>query len=368
MSCPCKAPKGPRKSTQLIDVFRSPILPVNYPLLHTPVSESPVLYNHSGRPPPPPGLNHLKHLLIPSTLLPHLYTFYILYHPALFILPHHIVLLSTYTYCTTITTPTTTYPQCTVPLVTVTAARSVLTQTLTRIGPRSPILQSAGAFKTALRSGTTVSFLFFAQTCTIFYLLTTPTGKKLKRRLEDLERRAASSASPEATHAEPVAPAKEMPSKPRSKQSRTNKVTDHKAHGAHGSESERPGSYNYYTTTQDERGMFGQQCTRQLSASPPPVFSYPPMPNYDNFRPGYGQLPGYHTVPSSYSDLSFAEYGEPVPSILPIVTAPAIGRKTYDEDMMSPFSMSYASMAGIDIMPQPHTETSLPVQIGRAHV
>lgn len=196
-------------------------------------------------------------------------------------------------------------------------------------------------------------------------LLTTPTGKKLKRRLEDLERRAASSASPEATHAEPVAPAKAAPNKPRSKQPRASKVTDHKAHSAHGSAPERPASYDYYTTTQDERGMFGQQCTRQLSASPPPVFSYPPMPNYDNFRPGYGQLPVYHSVPSSYSDISFANYGDPVPSILPMVSGPAIGRKPYDEDMMSPFSMSYASMAGIDLMPQPHAETSLPVHFPR---
>jgi hypothetical protein len=196
-------------------------------------------------------------------------------------------------------------------------------------------------------------------------LLTTPTGKKLKRRLEDLERRAASSASPEATHAEPVAPAKAAPNKPRSKQPRASKVTDHKAHSTHGSAPERPASYDYYTTTQDERGMFGQQCTRQLSASPPPVFSYPPMPNYDNFRPGYGQLPVYHAVPSSYSDISFADYGDPVPSILPMVSGPAIGRKPYDEDMMSPFSMSYASMAGIDLMPQPHAETSLPVHFPR---
>jgi hypothetical protein len=111
--------------------------------------------------------------------------------------------------------------------------------------------------------------------------------------------------------------------------------------------------------------MFGQQCTRQLSASPPPVFSHPPLPTYDAYRPSYGQMPVYHAVPSSYSAMSFADYGEPVPSVVPMVNAPGIGRKPYDEDMMSPFSMSYASMAGIDLVPQQYAESSLPVHFPR---
>ncbi|GLI80196.1 hypothetical protein PoHVEF18_008547 [Penicillium ochrochloron] len=191
--------------------------------------------------------------------------------------------------------------------------------------------------------------------------------KKLKRRLEDLERRAASSASPEASHAEPVPPPKAAPNKARSKQPRANKATDNKAHSVHAPTAERPASYDYYNnnTTQDERGMFGQQCTRQLSASPPPVFSYPPLPSYDSYRPSYGQMPVYHTVPSSYSDISFAEYGEPAPSVVPMVGAPGMGRKPYDEDMMSPFGMSYATMAGIDLVPQQHAEQSLPVHFPR---
>jgi hypothetical protein len=76
-------------------------------------------------------------------------------------------------------------------------------------------------------------------------------------------------------------------------------------------------------------------------------------------------MPVYHAVPSSYSDMSFADYGEPVPSMVPMVNAPGIGRKPYDEDMMSPFSMSYASMAGIDLVSQQHAEPSLPVHFPR---
>ncbi|OKP09807.1 hypothetical protein PENSUB_4803 [Penicillium subrubescens] len=170
--------------------------------------------------------------------------------------------------------------------------------------------------------------------------------KKLKRRLEDLERGAASSASPEASHAEPVARPKAAPNKARSKQQRANKAnkaTENKAHSVHASTSEGPASYEYYNnTTQDERGMFGQQCTRQLSASPPPVFSYLPLPSYDGH-------------------ISFTEYGEPVASVGPMVSAQGMYRKPYDEDM-SPFGRSYATMAGIDLVPQQHAEQSLLVQ------
>ncbi|KAJ5198769.1 uncharacterized protein N7498_007886 [Penicillium cinerascens] len=174
--------------------------------------------------------------------------------------------------------------------------------------------------------------------------------KKLKRRLEDLERRAASSPSPEQSHAEP--PAK-VTSKNRSKQ-RANK-SDAKSHMLHAPQPERPASYDYYTP--DERTMFGQQCTRQLSASPLPVFSYPPLQTYDTYRPTYGQLPVYHTVPSTYGDvMSYpTEYGESLPSMVPVIPGSTLGARkpTYDEDIISPFSMSYASIAGIDICPQP---------------
>ncbi|CAG7917159.1 unnamed protein product [Penicillium olsonii] len=164
--------------------------------------------------------------------------------------------------------------------------------------------------------------------------------KKLKRRLEDLERRAATSASPEQSHEEPPSP-KASPSKTRSKQ-RAPKP-DVKPHLQ-----DRP-AYDYYTP-EDRSAMFAQQCTRQLSASPPPVFSYPSMSPYDTFRPTY-PTPLYHTAPNAYSEISYqTEYGEQVPSLVPL---PSMQRKlAYDEDLISPFSMSYATMAGIDLCQQ----------------
>lgn len=116
---------------------------------------------------------------------------------------------------------------------------------------------------------------------------------------------------------------------------------------------------------QEDRGtMFSHQCTRQLSASPPPVFSYPSYSHLDT----YGQSPIYNSISGSYGDVSFpGEYADPVPSILP-VAAPVTGpvkrvHHCMDEEIVSPFSMSYATMAGIDLCPtpQPISESSLPV-------
>lgn len=148
----------------------------------------------------------------------------------------------------------------------------------------------------------------------------------------------------------------------RSKQrERAPKSTDTKPHTTHAPPPERPVSYDHYTPS-DERAMFAQQCTRQLSASPPPVFSYPSLPAYNAYHPtSYTQLPLYHTVPSTYSEISFP-YSESMPPVVP--PALNIPRKpAYDEDIISPFSMSYASMAGIDLCPQSQQQQqpSLPV-------
>lgn len=120
--------------------------------------------------------------------------------------------------------------------------------------------------------------------------------------------------------------------------------------------------------------MFAQQCTRQLSASPPPVFSYPSMASYDTYRPSYAQPPIYHAAPSTYSEIAYqAEYGEQLPSLVPMLPSMQARKLAYDDDLISPFSMSYATMAGIDLCQQQaqaqahsqHQSSALPVQFLR---
>jgi hypothetical protein len=94
------------------------------------------------------------------------------------------------------------------------------------------------------------------------------------------------------------------------------------------------------------------------------------MSPYDAYRQSaYTQSPIYHAAPSTYSEIAYqTEYGSPISSLVPVL--PSMQRKlAYDEDLISPFSMSYATMAGIDMcqqqaQSQSHLE-SLPVHIPR---
>lgn len=184
--------------------------------------------------------------------------------------------------------------------------------------------------------------------------LTRP-GKKLKRRLEDLEKRAAStSESPERSleKPEPVRAA----TKPRAKHARSaQSASDVHSH----SSTDRASYDSYSTSTQEDRAgsgsMFAYQSIKQLSASPPPILSYPSYSSLDPYNHSYSHPSSYH-----YSDLPYHahnEYPSPVPSLLPLSVHSSAGpTKKYsygstDDDIISPFNMSYASMAGIDLGP-----------------
>ncbi|KAE8385017.1 hypothetical protein BDV23DRAFT_26175 [Aspergillus alliaceus] len=193
--------------------------------------------------------------------------------------------------------------------------------------------------------------------------------KKLKRRLEDLEKRAASaSESPERSNENEIteAPKTAHPAKSRAKNPRTSKPN---SDAARRTATERVPTYEGYAAQEDRVTMFSQQCTRQLTASPPPVYSYT---SYSQLEPygqsAYGQPHPYHSIPNAYNDMSFqGEYGTSVPSILPVTmttTGPVKRPHAYaDEEIISPFSMSYASMAGIDLCPSSHhlSDSNIPM-------
>jgi len=190
--------------------------------------------------------------------------------------------------------------------------------------------------------------------------------KKLKRRLEDLERRAASaSASPEQTHEE-----LEQSNSDHSDESQTRGRAPSSSNASEGDRHISPELLsNDYSHAHEDRGaMFSHQCTRQLSASPPPVFSYSSYPFPEPYiHTPYPQHTAYHTMPAPYSELSMqSQYLPPLPSALPGMLASTASMKRdsvfSEDDILSPFSMSYASMAGIDI---PTTQS---YQDSNAHV
>jgi hypothetical protein len=145
--------------------------------------------------------------------------------------------------------------------------------------------------------------------------------------LEDLERRAeSSSASPEQRHQE---------------------LETYEAHtaDAHAQDYESQyGQHLYpggvvpnYTTSIDDRSMFSQQNTRQLSTSPPP-FSSAPQSTYQSFdATAYPQCMSSPYLQHQHQ-ASFADHYQ-------TLGQPAIKSEFYAEDSSSPYSMSYAPLA-----------------------
>ncbi|KAJ6020152.1 hypothetical protein N7499_003445, partial [Penicillium canescens] len=187
--------------------------------------------------------------------------------------------------------------------------------------------------------------------------------KKLKRRLEDLERRAASSASPEQSHAKPILP-KSSPTKTRTKMRTSMSVADVKPHNSHSSD--RPASYECYTSSDDRQNIFAQVCTRQLSEFPPQALYYPSMSPYDAHRQSaYFQSPFYHATSINYNEIATyqTEYSDPVFTVVPMLPSlHTAGKSAYDKDSTSPFSIRYATMADFELgqqQQQAHSQNAL---------
>jgi len=190
--------------------------------------------------------------------------------------------------------------------------------------------------------------------------------KKLKRRLEDLERRAgSSSASPEQQPAEIVPSQGPRP------------VADQKKRRASkpGINPPRPSGRSPVPPSQatfpgrDDSSMFSRQYTRQLSTSPPPslTYSYGSSDNTPAVNAPYPQHAPYHTLPAPYPDFpqpNQSVYLPPLP-----VSRPSYGsyenvahkpESHFGEDeMINNFHFSYSSVSGIDApTTQSYSETS----------
>jgi hypothetical protein len=148
----------------------------------------------------------------------------------------------------------------------------------------------------------------------------------------------------------------------------------------------------YLLSSLEGRGMFSQQYTRQLSNSPPPFnhaslavtesharYIYPPpYSQQSNSPPPFNHASlavteshaSYICPPSgpSYSQQSNAYYNMPPTMDIPLyhsymqplhnrqqayaatgIATPPIKQEFYAEDEINPFSMSYASIAGVDV-------------------
>lgn len=98
--------------------------------------------------------------------------------------------------------------------------------------------------------------------------------------------------------------------------------------------------------------MFSQQYTRQLSTSPPP-FSYASLGGTDasaNYAQ-YSQSNAYCNMPPTMDIPIYpSSYVQPMHQTYANgIATPPIKQEFYAEDEINPFSMSYASIAGVDV-------------------
>ncbi|KIW67657.1 hypothetical protein PV04_06890 [Phialophora macrospora] len=173
--------------------------------------------------------------------------------------------------------------------------------------------------------------------------------KKLKRRLEDLERRAgSSSASPEQQHSElATTPAKEMSQKQSQSMARQSSRSSVSRDNTRASPEILP--------LDDHSSLFDTPAGRHLSIHAQPAFtfsSYPPTTAYLQYE--HQQHPTYESTPNYFS--SYPYPGEvsssSLPPTLPAMMPTAYGKQDHlfgDDDMLSPFSMNYASLAGLEM-------------------
>jgi len=179
--------------------------------------------------------------------------------------------------------------------------------------------------------------------------------KKLKRRLEDLERRAgSSSASPPQMHAE-------------IQQSSRNENIHHYKRSPEVRQQQisprlLPSQYTPPMQSDDDM-MFSHGFERDGSRTPP-LFAYHTYPAPEDIvYPPYPHSQPYRPVSSSGDwSRSDADYLAPVPVTLPSMMQFHDSIKREHEDTMSPFNMSYQGLPAIDIHGQhgygdsdPHT-------------
>ena len=212
-----------------------------------------------------------------------------------------------------------------------------------RIGPKSQILQSVGGYKTESRNAIIVSV---PRNIEANLYSNGHKGKKIKRRLEDLEKRASSS-SPEQTHTELVPP----------RANDTNKRRRSKTEGYPQVRQRTPDSTlaTPYSFTPEIKSEFSpEQFGRELSVSPPPTFAHSYSLPEPNLHANYFQQPSLNTLPAPYPEYSAPQYSLPpmpttLPSMSPYETAKPNG--FYEgEDVLSQYHMGgYAPFTSMEL-------------------
>jgi hypothetical protein len=164
-----------------------------------------------------------------------------------------------------------------------------------------------------------------------------------------LERRAgSSSASPEQQHSElATTPAKEISQKHSQSMARQSSRSSVSRDITRASPEILP--------LDDHSSLFDTPAGRHLSIHSQPAFtfsSYPPTTAYLQYE--HQQHPTYESTSNYYSSYPYPNEvsSSSLPPTLPTMLPTAYGKQDHlfgDDDMLSPFSMNYASLAGLEM-------------------
>lgn len=255
---------------------------------------------------------------------------------------------------TAIRTPSLALPPLNIPLPTAPAVPSAPVQIQMKTGQKYQTWQSDGEFKIGLHNGITVRLHQTVVTFEFWDSLNNHlTGKKIKRRLEDLERRAgSSSASPEQSHAELVTTV--QPRRKNEDGVKRQKSMCERSKPNQKASPERPTPS--YSSAKDERsGIFNRPYSREMSGSPSPSLNYSyPLPEPVIHTP-YPQHAPFHTLPAPFPDFPGQPlYLPPLPVTLPSMLSYELGSAKseclFDEDdMLNQYNMNFTPLSSMDI-------------------
>lgn len=192
-------------------------------------------------------------------------------------------------------------------------------------------------------------------------------GKKLKRRLEDLERRAGSSDEAES---EKQSTGSSQPSSASSTTSTKKRQSTNKK--SNQSTPAKPVSHGQFTPPMDHTSelVFASGYDSRERSNTPPMFGYATYPAPDEILMApYGTAPTYPAMTTADSYPSYMA-ATTVPVTLPSMThfSDAIKREAYPSDeSMNPY-MSYGFVPGVDVsVPNPY-DSNPHVSYARPHV
>ena len=220
-----------------------------------------------------------------------------------------------------------------------------------KTGPRYQTLLNVDEYKIGLPNAITVS----AGAALLETMFDNEIGKKIKRRLEDLERRAgSSSASPEQSHAELAPILESKPANQRDEESLRKQRSKQESSSRNSRRSPETFSHSYPMIKTERSQSPPYQYGRELSISPPPSYGYSYSLPEPVVHAPYPQHAPFNTLPAPYPDYSGQpQYLPPIPTTLPSMPQYALGQSKnngyLDEDILSQYDSGYTPFASMDL-------------------